>query len=492
MAASLRQAVMGCGYVVILALGANMACAQREGPVRVLVDQTREYSEEWMALGDVLPPEQFLVTQSFASVSGQPLDPFDILVVRYDQSDTVWSAPMTELVKRFVRTGGGLLLIAHGGHWYMGPRESAQYPIYQANRLAAAFDFRFEIDVDKLEVRSPLVLRAPEATQGITEGITEYAAADAPGGLADVTGSAIPVVASTSGELVIAARGYGRGRVVACSDPNGLNPGGPNEALLRRIMTWLSPTEPRPVTDPPPRLVLPEVTHRFRGVGVAIPAELTSGAQLLAFELALKDVGDAMEKTIGVESWGSYIVLVLPPGTPPLVPGAFIAHGATHNDLYPVLEAAARAIASSCFSPRQLPGMFQAAWEHYWAIKVLGGLGYTRASVAWQELTDRFRAIDADRLVTLDPLVVPEDPEVRLDALARTVFLIEGMASEFGEGFWKALAHRNRVGGLLRDFSPLSPEEFGDLVQAVGRYQARAWLRERGVGIPDESRPYGP
>ena len=489
---AVRRARLALICLLIATLGVGAATAQRRGPIRVLVDQTREYSSEWMTLGDTLPAAEFLVTQSFASVSGQPLDAFDVLVVRYDTKDTVWSAPMTELVKRFVRTGGGLLLIAHGGHWYMGPSESAEHPIYQANRLASAFDFRFEIEADKLEVRGELAVSAPSAQQEITQGIDTYTLTEDPGSLTDITGSAYPIVSSAGNQLVIAARGHGRGRVVACSDPKGLVPGGPNDALLRNLLTWLKPTESRPDSSPPQQLVLPSVTHRFREVGVAIPAELTTGTQLLAFEMALRDVGDALEKSIGVQSRGQHLVLVLPEGTPSLIPGAYIAEGASYSDLYPVLQAAARAIAASCVTPRQLPGMFQVAWEHHWALRTLGALGYTRATAEWQAVADRFAAIEESRLTSLDPLVVPEDREAYLDVLARTVFLMEGMETRFGADFWKIIAQRNRVSTPLAAVAPMTPAEFGNMAQDVGGYEARQWLRERGVQVPDESRPYRP
>jgi hypothetical protein len=245
-----------------------------------------------------------------------------------------------------------------------------------------------------------------------------------------------------------------------------------------------------PVTDPPPPLILPDVTFYYQDVGVAIPDELTTGAQLLAFELALKDLGEATEALLGVATRGDYLVLVLPEGTPKLSPDAYIAYGATHEDLYPVLEAAARALAASCISPGQLPGMFQKAWEHYWAMKALGALGHTRATVAWKETRTRFEAIDEDRLSELDPLIVPEDPEVYEDTLVRAVFLLDAMQTSFGPRFLQNLAQRNRVDSPLGATEPMSPAEFGDLVEAVGGYDARQWLRERGVEIPDEARPY--
>ena len=114
-----------------------------------------------MTLGDTLG-SGFLVTRS-ASVSGQPLDIFDVLVVRYDTKDTVW--PHDGAVKRFVRTAAAR---CHRSEGTGRGRAIGGASHHQANRLASAFDC-FEIEADKQVRGEPAVapLRTTRDHQGI-------------------------------------------------------------------------------------------------------------------------------------------------------------------------------------------------------------------------------------------------------------------------------------------------------------------------------------
>jgi len=479
----------GAGFFFTLGgllLAAGIAQAALDRPVRVLVDQSREYSADWAALSSSLPEAGRQVIQCYTTIDEELLSHVDILVVRYDRDNGTWNAIMTEAAKRFARTGGGLLMIGHGRRWQAAaPSDTSEMAsVYQLNRLAKPFGFIFES-----ERGVPLGASSVEAVPSAIVGDEPaYSAGTEPGLITDLNGSAQPVLVGPGGLLVAGARIYGDGRVVACADPTGLVPGGDNGGLVNSLLSWLAPSESREVGSAPPGLLLPPVQMRFGHVEVAIPPSVVYGAELQAFDMALFDVGKAVEKTLGVRTISPGRVVALPGGTPQSVaPGALIAYGAAGGDLYPVLETAVRAIVASCIGPNRLPGSFQDAWVWLVTTYVLGTLGHTQAAVKQVSLIEPLAPLSSKEVKALDPLNPPPEPSGSVLCLAKAVSLFQEIEEQVGKGFWARFATEKRVRYALSSRSDVDAEGLVRLLEAVGLRDTRQFLRDRGVQVAERA-----
>ncbi len=476
------RVLIGALTALLVVVGASEA--QRERPLRVLVDLTHEYTTEWSDLGRVLDPERFHVTGSFASVSDEVLTGQDIAVVYYNRLDTEWNAVMTESAKAFVRRGGSLLVLAHGGHWVRDLSAEAAYPVYQANRLSGAFGFWFEIDPARNEVRSPVRL----AGHALSEGLSEYATNSAPGILTDRSGSAEAVLLAEDGSLVLGVKRYGRGRVAACSDPGGLLPGGPNHALLEAVLEWLGPTEPREPSPLPPAVIWPEVRMQFREVRVAVPGTvMCDEEQCASFNILLRDVGQAVEELYGRRCYEALTVAVLPLGATARMPGATVVTGVTCDDLFPLLYAFAEAISRSLLGTGRLPGSFHEGLVHHLALDALTALGYPQAAVMARRYEVSLEEANALDLRTADPIHTPEDPELQRLAFARALKVLGQIETEYGPATWKRLAQLKWRDGQGNE--DLDAEAFVSLLEEAWAHDIRSFLRARGVDVPGDRPP---
>jgi len=475
----------GLPYIVAaLLLNTCVARAALDGPVRVLVDQSREYSADWAALASVLSPSEWRITQCYTTVDEELLTHADVMVVRYDRFNGTWNAIMTEAAKRFTRTGGGLLMIGQGWRWRENapPQAGEMASVYQLNRLAKPFGFLFQT-----ERGAPVAASTVEAVpSGMAGQDPAYTAGAEPSLLTDLGGSAEPLLVGPGGLLVAGGRIYGDGRVVACADPTGFVPGGDNRAVVTSVLSWLKPTEARDLGDPLPDVLLPPTQIRFGHVEVAIPPAVVYGAELQALEMALFDVGKTVEKTLGVGTVSPVRVVALPEGTPEsVVPGALIAYGAAEGDLYPILETAVRAVVSSCIGPNRLPGSFHDAWVWLATMHVLGTLGHPQAAAKQKALVEALAPLSPKEVKALDPLGPPQDPTGRTLHLAKAVSVIQEIEGQVGTGFWSRFATEKRVRYPLSSRSDVDAEGLVGILNAVGLRDARQFLRDRGVEVSE-------
>lgn len=463
---------------LVLSLSAALG-APTEQPVRVLLDCSREYPAAWAPLGEV-PGHR--LTRSFATVTDETLANQDVVVVYYSHSDLPWSAVMTEAALAFVRRGGGLLILGHGGHWRDGHAAGAKYPIYQANRLAKPFGFLFELDPRQCYAEGTL-----QAVPGpVTASPAPYAAGETAGVLTDLSGSSKPLVVDGADRAVLAAKQYGQGRVACCADPDGLAPGGPNDALLRSVLAWLAPQGPRG-EELAPESIWPEVRCEFRGVKVAVAQSFCSEEQAEALRVAVNDIGIATEALLRDRTMARATVAVFPPGTEGTMPGARVLEGCDPTDAFPLLLEVARTAVSGCMGKAPLPGVLGEALEEYCALQALADLGYPQAPATLLAHARRAEEAPAADRELANPFTVPSDPALRPLAVAEAHRLLESVADRYGPGIWLDFLLTKRRGHASVD--PIGPEELVVLLTRAGAREARTILDEAGLEVGREPPP---
>jgi hypothetical protein len=463
---------------LVLSLAATLG-APSEQPVRVLLDCSREYPSSWVTLAEV-PGHR--LTRSYATVTDETLANQDIVVIYYNHSDLPWSAVMTEAALAFVRRGGGLLILGHGGHWRDEFAAGAKYPIYQANRLAKPFGFLFGLDPRQCYAEGALQL----VPGSLAAGPTQYESTEPAGVLTDLSGSSSPLVVDGAERIVAAAKQYGQGRVVCCADPDGLAPGGPNDALLRSILAWLAPQGARG-GELPPEWIWPEVRCGFRGVQVAVSQSYCSEEQAEALRIAANDIGVAVEGLMRDRTLARMTVAVLPPGTADTMPDARVMEGCDATDAFPLLLEVARAAVGGCMGEARLPGVLTDALEEYCALHALASLGYPQASAAMLAHARLVEdATDAEREL-VSPFAAPTDPALRPLALGEAYVLLQSLAERWGPGIWGDFLRTKRREHAAS--GPIDAEELVTLLTRAGARDARAALHEAGLEVGGEPPP---
>ncbi len=463
----------------LLALQAPAA----QDPTRVLLDCSRENPVGWSELAD---RPGWHLTRSLATMSPAVLEGQDIVVVYYDRCDLTWNAVMTEAVLAFVRRGGGLLLMGHGGHWSDHYSTGAKYPVYQANRLAKPFGYLFELDAAKCHAQGDLRL----VSGPLAEGLSGYEMESRAGVVNDLSGSSTRVVEDATGALVVAAKQYGLGRVVCWADPEGVAVSGPNEGLLRNVLAWLDPHARRPEgTGLPPDVIWPEERCAFRGVRVAVSESFCSEEQAEQLCKAVDEIGAAVEGLLGTRSEAAVTVAVLPPDTPERMPGARILEGCGLGHAFPVLLEIARAVVSGCVGPGLLPGRVSEALERYCALRALADLGYPEATAALQASRRLAAEASAEDRALAGPFAAEVDARLAPLAQATALAFVLEMADRYGSGLWDDLLLAKRRVHATPE--PIDAEGFARLLEQVGVRDARVVLSGAGLEVNTHQPPHG-
>lgn len=473
-----------CLHVTALLLAAYApALAQDKQPVRVQVYLASEYSPEWARLGDTLDAADYTVTVSLASMTSENLADFDVLIVRYSRLDSTWTAPMTEAAKEFVRRGGGLLVLGHGARWADTLAASAQYPVYQANRLLKEFGFSFETAPPHCRPRGRPVLVSTEAEVSFAE----YEPSEEPGVVTDTTGSGRPILAAPGGEVVAAWKSYGHGRIVAFGDPDGLVPGGANHAFIEALLALLSPRAPREGASSPPAVLWPQVRLRYRMIEVAASETALTRAQAVDLEALMRLMVRAVERITDVRCEAPVRAVALPDGAPQERPDDVVARGVTSADTFPLLAATATAVARGCLRPAVLPGALDDAWCLSIALDALTSLGYPEAMAERHRLASQFAEADPKTLKEIDPTVTQTDPSLEGLATLKAVWLLRELESRYSRSLVQHLGRA--VNNLRRRAAQLDAEAFARVLERSGALGVRDFLREHGVDLKDEPPP---
>jgi hypothetical protein len=233
-------------------------------------------------LAGFLRGEGYTVTQNRGTLRPALLDDYDLVLVQQLTTHLKFDPEFISTLERWVRTGGRLLIVGHGVQWRDCNRDSQTgFPL---NALAEAFGFRF---VESKKGQFPLKGTSHSIAAAVTS-ISEdkydpRARIWGPGwlkahgvGLIE-TDSAEPVIVDAAGNVVMAARKLGTGRVVAftgkrllwgCMPESSVQHDEDDIALVRRMLTWL-------LEGRPPRANLEQLV-RLRHPDIELKGKRTS------------------------------------------------------------------------------------------------------------------------------------------------------------------------------------------------------------------------
>lgn len=424
--------------LVPLLLALVTVVAQADRPVRVYVDLSREYSDEWASLAEV---DGIEATVGFATPSTEVLSGYDVVVVYYNRSDAPWTAIMGEAAVTHVRRGGGLLAIGHGGHWREARPDAGRFDVYQANRLAKPLGFQFATGEGGTSVAG-LLRVIPDAR---TEGVDRYQTAEPAGVVTDLSSTGTSLVESASGYSVLSAKTYGRGRVACCADPTGFVPGGANGSLVTAMLRWLGAAGAGSTEAVPSPVVAPEVRVRTASVSVAVSQAFCSVEGAEGLGVAVGNIASAVASRIGNPSGEAARVVVLPRGAPAL-DGATCVAPCSESDPWELIAACARSATDATLGLPGLPEGLDRGLVEWIALESLADLGYVRAPALLEGYRRTWREASPEEIEALD-----ERPATMADlGIARSVARVDRVARRLGPDAWRGFLDliRGREGVL--------------------------------------------
>jgi hypothetical protein len=255
--------------LALLLLAGTVCCAaaQAKPPatanrdLSILVDTSMEFLFVYDHLAGFLRGEGYTVTQNRGTLRPALLDDYDLVLIQQLTTSLKFDPAFVTALERWVRDGGRLLIVGHGVQWRDYNRDSQTgLPL---NALAQPFGFRF---IESKKGQFPLKGTAHPIAAGLTSiSADKYDPRGriwGPGwleahgvGLIE-TQSADPVIVDAAGDVVMAARKLGQGRVVAftgkrllwgCMPESSIQHDEDNIALVRSTLAWL--LEGRPPRD---------------------------------------------------------------------------------------------------------------------------------------------------------------------------------------------------------------------------------------------------